>query len=65
MEKDISLSEFIDEGMQIPNNEPLQKQYSIGKRIVNVNFMFGTKTLDEVCKNVHEDLKREFFMNNL
>lgn len=54
----------IEEGLKIPDNEPIHVQYNFGKRIVNVTYYFGTKTREEMNRDIYEVIKRQVLIEN-
>ncbi|MBU3216673.1 hypothetical protein LL033_17305 [Clostridium estertheticum] len=58
------IQHHIDEGLKIPDNEPITRCYRIGKNNINVTFYFGTKTQKQVNKNVYEVIKRQVLIEN-
>jgi hypothetical protein len=54
----------IEEGLKIPNNEPIQRQLFIGNRNIDVTFYFGTKTQEEMNNDLYEVMKREFLLKH-
>ncbi|MBU3153474.1 hypothetical protein [Clostridium estertheticum] len=55
---------FIDEGLKIPDNEPITRCYRIGKNNINVTFYFGTKTQEQLNKDIYEVIKRQVLLEH-
>ncbi|MCB2354481.1 hypothetical protein [Clostridium estertheticum] len=58
------IQRHIDEGLKIPGNEPITRQYFWGNRKVNVTFYFGTKTQEQINEDVYEVIKRDILIEN-
>ena len=54
----------IEEGLKISNNEPIQKQFLINGKNINVTFYFGTKTREEMNNDLYQVIKRDVLIKN-
>jgi hypothetical protein len=58
------LQHDIEEGLKIPDNEPIHRQYRKGNRKINITYYFGTKTQEEMNRDIYEVIKREVLIKN-
>lgn len=58
------MQRHIEEGLKIPGNEPIHRQILMGKTLVNVTFYFGTKTREEINRDIYEVIKRDVLIKN-